>query len=240
MFSIFHGLFTLTALGVNRHNKTTQDEKNRMRARANGDLTYYGSRGNEYLVENNKWVWTKKASNGHDVIADMKTGQIYYDLTEMKKHKIVEERKNKGKTVRSAVSGERFGTYYGKYKQIWGDIDIETNTPVHIISVNCVSFYQELNHGMLLRPIDGESFKYKVGKHSIEEIIELFNTRQKGMKFELENHQDDRVWLSNNYFFSSTHSIYIDNKNQFNIFLTSYVEGNRARWKYIREDNREV
>ena len=36
MFSIFHGLFTLLALGVDNYNKTSQDAKNRERAIKNG------------------------------------------------------------------------------------------------------------------------------------------------------------------------------------------------------------
>lgn len=240
MFSIFHGLFTIFAVSVDKHNRNVTTEENKRNAIANGNLTYRGARGNEYLVENDRWVWTKRTRTGQDVIADMKTGEIYYNLSDIKRREIIKEQTQKGKTIRYKLQGDQFSTYYGKYKQSWHDIDIETNVPVHTINVNCISFYQELNNGMLLRPIDGESFKYKVGKHTVEEIVELFNKRQKEMRHELEINKDDRFWLKANYFFDSTYSIYIDNKDQFNIFLISYNEGNQARWKYIREDNKEV
>lgn len=240
MFGFLWGLFTLGAVGVDKYNRVSQDEENRERARKNGDLTYYGSRGNEYLTENGRWVWTKIDHNtGNEVIADMKTGQIYYNLTEMRKKEHINRMANREKTVRFSVSGERIPTYYGKYKRLWGLIDIETNVPVQIISVNCVSFYQELNHGMILRPADGETMKNIVGNHTVKDLIELFNKRQREMQGELEIHKDDSFWIDRNYFFTLHHDIYIDNNNQFNVFFTGYSEGNKARWKYIKADNKK-
>lgn len=240
MFGILYGLFSLFALGVDHHNKTSQDEKNKQLAKQSGSLTYYGSRGNEYLVENDRWVSTKRLPTGEDVIADMKTGEVYYNLTRIKKEKAKEKQLAKGKTVRSAVKGENFGTYYGKYKQRWYDIDIKTNTPVHTIFVNCATFYQELDHGMLLRPTDNETLKYFSGKHTVDEIIELFNKRQQSMQDVVKENENDRFWLSRNYLFDKHHYIYIDNNNKFNIFYTGSNNGNANMWYYIKKDNKEV
>lgn len=236
MFSIFHGLFTVAAIEIDRHNRNVQTRDNKRRAKKMGALTYYGARGNEYLVENDRWVSTKKNYKGEDVIADMKTGRVYYNLTEIKKKKERKERLLKGKTVRSTVPGEHINNRYGKYKQSWSYIDIETDIPVHCIDVNCMRFYQEVKTGMLLRIADGETCKNKVGNYTNEKIIEIFNKRQKSIEKELEINKDDYIWLERNYFFNSNYSIYIDSKGKFNIFYISYPEGNKKRWEYIYLD----
>ena len=114
MFSIFHGLFSLFAYGMDTHNKSVQDNENRRRAKEIGVTTYHGSRGNEYLVENNKWVSTKLNDKGEKVIADMKTGQIYKNITQERKKEKEKEYIMQGKTVRPKMYNECKNDYYGK------------------------------------------------------------------------------------------------------------------------------
>ena len=237
MFSIFHGLFTMFALGMDKYDRTSQDMKNKIMAKENGLLTYRGSRGNEYLVENDRWVSTKRNNKGEDVIVDMKTGKIYYNLTKMKKRKKGERLLKEGKTVRFKMYNEDNRPYYGKYKIPYSLVDIHTDTPINEVIVNFVKFYQDLDTGHIIRMADGENCEKKVGKYNETELINLFNKRQDRMKDELNKHKNDLLWLQNNYFFTTTNYIYIDSKNGFNIF--NLLNGSRNMWLCINNDKKE-
>lgn len=240
MIGFLYSLFELTAVGVDNINKSIEKNKNRTRAIENGDLTYYGARGNEYLVDNDKWVHRKTNSSGEKVIADMKTGQVYRNLTQEKIERKNNEQIIKGKTVRQKIEEERTKTYYGKYKQMFYLVDIKTNIPVNEIYINGRYFYQELRDGNLLRIADGENNKDKIGRYSNEEIVFMFNKRQKEMKNELENNKDNNIWLRKNYFFDRNHYIYFNKKKEMKIFWIGSSNAKQEMWKYIKEDLKEV
>ena len=210
---------------------TTENNENRARAKKNGDKTYRGARGNTYLTENNRWVCTKMNSKGEDVIVDMKTGREYYNLTKEKKRKAEEEYKKQGKTVRFKVENECRQHYYGKYRQMYGEVDIETQVPVKTIIVNGMSFYMSLKTGYLLRLEDNARMENRVGNLPIEDIIKAFNKRQDLIMAE---HSEEIIWMGKNYFFQGLQPyIYIDSKGGFNTFCRySYKE----YYKYLEND----
>lgn len=193
MFSIFHALFTVFAYGVDSYNKTSQDEENRERAKQSGSKTYHGSRGNEYLVENNKWVSTKLNSQGEEVIADMKTGQVYYNLTKERKKEKEKEYVTRGKTVRPKMYNECNRAYYGKWRQTYSDVDIATGIPVKDVSINNTHFYIRLDNAQILRLVDGEECKYILGVWTPDEIISIINERQKRIVNEIRPDEYSRV-----------------------------------------------
>lgn len=232
MFGVFWGLFTLFAWGTDNVNKNATTSENRSRAKADGQLTYYGARGNEYLVENNKWVSTKIV-NGQEVIADMKTGQIYYNLTEMRKKRKEEEYLKEGKTVRFKIEDEKHQYYYGKYRQPFGLVDIESNIPVDDICINGIRFYISLKDGKILRPIDNYSKENFVGCWNENEIIRIINKRQDEIRNEVDNH--DYLWINNNFFYKSRY-IYIDSNEKINIWYGLDADNS----KYILEDQKLI
>ena len=230
MFSIFHGLFTLFAIGADNAITANENAQRKARAIKNGDLTYYGAKGNEYLVENDKWVWTKKNSKGEDVIADMKTGQVYYNLTEIRKKKREEELKKEGKTVRFKMYNEQDQHYYGKYRQPFGYVDIFSGIPVDQITINGVGFYIRLSDGKILRPADDYNTNNMVGKWSIDEIIEIVNQRQDEIRPELDDH--DTFWIRDKFFFKLQY-VYLDSNKRVKVY--NHFQSS-TQWKYIEED----
>ena len=230
MFSIIHGLFSLFAIGVDNWSKTSTNITNKQRAIQNGSKTYYGARGNEYLVDNDRWVYTKINNKGEDIIVDMKNGRQYYNLTQERKKIKEEEYRKKGKTVRFKMENECNHFYYGKYKQPYGLIDIDSGIAVDEITINGVKFYIRLDDGTVLRPVDDYKIDNKVGCWNIKELIELMNTRQDKLRTELDSH--DNNWITWN-FFCDLRYIYIDSNKEVHIFGMSPSE---IQWKYIKED----
>lgn len=226
MFSIFHGLFTLLAIGINKANIKSDNNSNRERAKINGNLTYYGSRGNEYLVENNKWVSTKRNKQGETVIADMKTGQIYYNVSAKEKELKEKELKKQGKTVRTRMSYEIKSVKFKDFKQSYFLVDIETQNPVAIITINGVCFYISLTDGKILRPIDDYTIENKVGNWSVSELINIINERQNNIK--KKEMLNDYIWVKNNFFFNNQY-VYID-RNKY-IHINKFPD-----WKLIELD----
>lgn len=241
MFSIFHGLFTLFAIGVDNTNKSIQDDTNKQQAIQNGQLTYQGSRGNEYLVENDRWVSTKRV-NGHDVIADMKTGQIYYDITEIKKKNIIDECIKKGKTVRSKMPHERLSNYYGKYKQSFMYVDIKTDIPVNIVYINGACFYIRVDNGDILRLIDGEDKSRIIGKWSVEQIINIINKRQNIIRNSITD--EDNIKIGEELFFENN-KVYVDNNQNIHIIWNRNIKKlhdlyHKDGYKYDKESKRWI
>lgn len=234
MFSIIHGLFSLFAIGVDNWSKTSTNITNKQRAIQNGSKTYYGARGNEYLVDNDRWVYTKINDQGEEVIVDMKNGRLYYNLTQEKKRKEEEKCKQQGKTVRPHMEDECRKHYYGKYKQPFHLIDIDSGIPVNDITINGIKFYIRLDNGKVLRLVDNCNMENKVGCWNTEEIINLINDRQNKLRTELEKH--DYYWIRWNFFFHSRY-VYIDNKKEIHVFD---ISPNESQWKFIREDMKGV
>ncbi len=239
MIGLLYSLFGLAAVGIDSINQSIDNYKNKTRAIQNGDLTYYGARGNEYLVENDKWVHRKINDSGEEVIVDMKTGQVYYNLTKRKIEKLKEEQVKQGRTVRMCAHNEKRGYTYGQYKQSYQYIDIESDIPVHEVFINGRYFYQELLQGFLLRIADNEAYKEKIGGYTDEEIITMFNNRQKEMKWALRNLGDDSFWLKENYFFDKNHYVYFDKEKEMKIFWVGTSDAMQRMWKYIKEDLKE-
>lgn len=234
MFSIIHGLFSLFAIGVDNWSKTSTNITNKQRAIQNGSKTYYGARGNEYLVDNDRWVYTKINDQGEEVIVDMKNGRLYYNLTQEKKRKEEERCIQQGKTVRPHMENECRHFYYGKYKQPFNIVDIKSGIPVDDIIINGVRFYIRLNDGRVLRPIDNYDIKNKVGCWNVNELISLINDRQNKLRTELENHDYD--WIRINFFFDLRY-VYIDRNKNVHVFGMS---PNETQWKFINEDMKGV
>lgn len=234
MFGIFHGLFTLFAMGVDNVSKTTTNMTNKQLAIQSGSKTYYGARGNEYLVENDRWVFTKINDVGETVIVDMKNGRQYYNLTQERKKKEEEECRQQGKTVRFKMENECNHFYYGKYRQPFGMVDIESEIPVNNITINGVQFYIRLDNGKVLRPIDDCYMGNKVGCWSTVELINIINVRQDKMRSELDSH--DNRWIRYNFFLDGRY-VYIDRNKEIHIFGMS---PNETEWKYIHEDMKGV
>lgn len=230
MFSIFHGLFGLVAIISDNCSKNIQDSKSRKEAIKDGMLTYHKSRGNEYLVENNKWVSTKRNHDGEDVIADMHTGEIYYNLTEIKKENKSKECSKRGKTVRPCVDNEQRQTYYGKYKQPFSLIDISTNTPVNEVCINGVMYYIRLDNGRVLRPIDNYKINNKVGHWGTKEIVDIINDRQN--KYITQIDTQDYDWIKNNFFFYLKY-VYVDSSKEIHVFNSPPKS---SQWEYIKVD----
>lgn len=221
MFSLFHGLFTFFALGINKYDKTKQRLKNKEMAIQNNELTYYGSRGNEYLVENDKWVWVTKNNKGEDIIVDMKTDQEYYNLTQIKKSKHTKKYIDKGKTVRPKMYNEMSQIYYGRYHQMYGEIDIESDTPVDYVYINGIKFYINLENGKVLRPADGSDLNNIIGVHSVDDIISIINKRQeeiiKMINIDNQSEVNEKIFYKNRY-------IYIDKNKCVNVFLNNEIK----------------
>ena len=187
MFGILYALYDGVMCGINKIDKNWQTSINREEARQNGELTYRGSQGNTYLVENGRQVIFSYTYDGHKVIKDYRTGKIYYDLTEEKKNKYIQKCKNKGLTVYEPQEED------WKRRQTWERktgfrglvIDIETNHFLGELLINEYRFYIDLTTGYLLRRTDSD-INYLYKKKGIyddcvltpEEIISYFNRRQ--------------------------------------------------------------
>lgn len=207
MFSIFHGLFTLFAMEKNRISKSLEDDNNRVAAKQKGELTYFGSRGGEYLVENGRQV-CHVTRFGHDLLVDMyDNSKVYHDYTEEK------EKKYKERALQHAFyHNER--TYHGNTLGIikWFptnkfDIDIETNKIVSYITVNNSIFFLDMETGLIIKPINNnKEYEDNIGIYTenniplnSEQIIEIFNKRQ----YELQKHpayNNDSLWMRLYYY----------------------------------------
>ena len=236
MFSIFHGLFTLFALGIDKVNRTIQENENIEEAKKHNQLTYHGARGNEYLLSNNRWVSTKiDLHTGDKVIADMKTGQIYHNYSQEERKNTIKTLRQKGKTIRYKNSdGFKDSTYYGKYRLHYSYIDIDTNIPVNKININNIYFYISLKTGMLLRVADDVIISNLVGKWKPEEIIELFNEYQLSIKPQIDN--QSKFWIENHYFYRScsfNYHLYINNKGE-----VSRILDHSMFWKLVKDDKK--
>lgn len=224
MFSVFHGLFTLFAIGANHISKNIQDERNKNQSRKNSGLTYFGSHGNEYLIENDKWVSTKTdLKTGHEVIADMKNGKVYYDLTDIKRKNEECKQINQGKTVRYKMSHEK-NKLCGKYKQSFCWVDIESQVPVDNVYINGVYFYIRLTDGHLLRLKDGESEKNIHGRWSLSEIINIINRRQDQYINDIESGKQGLSRIDSELFFKNNIRIYIDSNSEINMYKNNGYE----------------
>lgn len=211
MFSIFHGLFTLFAIGVNNINKNIQDEENRTEAKKSGLLTYSGSRGGTYLVENGRQVCHSWIGD-HEVLRDMWNGKAYVDLTAEK------EKKYKERVIKSALEDGR-ETYLCSEQQKgiikWYpterfSVDIETEAIVSTLIINKRIFYMDMRYGNLIRETlqsknnkrirgDEDFYKYIKIPLNANKIIEVFNKRQAFLsKHPLYN--NDSTWMRETYF----------------------------------------
>ena len=242
MFGIIHGLFTFLALGVDGHNKKVETLNNKHRAIQNNQLTYNGARGNEYLVSNDKWVSTKINRQGETIIADMKSGEVYYNITQNKKDQKNQECLKQGKTVRFKMLNEQNQTYYGKYNQTYSRVDIETGIPVSEVYINGITFYIELKNAMILRPSDNVNMKNYIPSCTIDEIIKIMNERQNKIKHQI-NILDQRK--INQELFYKNSKIYID-KNK-NINIVWHLDNKKIQelygkdgFKYNREKNQWI
>ena len=229
MFSILHGLFALIAYSVDGYDKASQNIKNKEMAKKDGQLTYRGARGNEYLVKNNRQVYTKINNNGEKVIVDMKTGQQYHNLSQEKKREECIKCLRQGKTVRWKIDNEVNQTYYGKYCRPYHLIDIESGIPVDSVCINGVRFYIRLSDGVILRPVDNYTLESLVGKWTVEELIDIVNKRQNEVREEL--YLKDSIFIKNEFFFSLQY-VYVDSKKQINIFNGDF----KRRSNYIKND----
>ncbi len=228
MFGIFHALFSLFAIGANNKSKSREDNINREEAKKRGDLTYYGSRGNEYLVENNKWVCTLKNARGEDVIVDMKTGAEYYNLTQMRKKEHEKRYIDKGKTVRLALYNEK-GQTYGKYRMSYFLVDIESQIPVRDVFINGLGFYISLGDGKILRTIDNADMTLFAGDYGVNEIISIVNKRQEVFWKELDSH--DILWIKRQFFFEDSR-VYVDKNRDVKVFRNS----DQTYFSYVEKD----
>ena len=194
MFGIIYTLFHAFSFGADKLNKTFIDSKNRERSNNIGDLTYSGRNGGTYLTENGRQVYCAiDRISGHEVIKDFKTGKVYYDLTNIKLKKRIEEVEKKGDTVYFPFNKDqeimahkqrvRTGIYNATY------IDIETGHYVSTKYINGYPFYIDLYNGKLLRLTDGYIKNSKgrdpnilTGNLTPDEIINFFNQRQEKLK----------------------------------------------------------
>lgn len=192
MFGIFYLLFDGVMSSINGIDKEYQTSKNRMDAKNSGNLTYFGSRGGEYLVENGRQIMrTIRSYDNHEIIKDMKTGKVYYDLTKIKKEREIDKLKKEGKTVYYPKIDEKKRVNY------WHDesgfngivIDIETRKYLGELHINEFTFYMDLESGYLLRRTDSD-LNYLYKKEGIydnciltpKQIISCFNKRQDLLK----------------------------------------------------------
>lgn len=192
MFGILYTLFGLGASGGNKIKEGIEDEKNRNIAKKNGRLTYYG-KGGERLTSNGKLISYSSINypNGDNVIRDMHTGKIYINLSENKRQEIMDKAKKEGRTVVNKGSCSYDNPFYEDFKSKWwyGDngfdvnyIDIESKKYLRLICINGYYFYMDIDTGFIIRKSDPYSDKHQTGNLSEEEIIELFNKRQRFFK----------------------------------------------------------
>lgn len=188
MFGIFYLMFDGIMSTINGIDRDYQNSKNRIEAKNLGDLTYFGSRGGEYLVENGRQVMrTIRSYDNHEIIKDMRTGKVYYDLTKIKKERKIEELKKEGKTIYYPEKEEKKQVHYWHNESGFNGIviDIDTRKYLAELHINEFTFYMDLESGYLLRRTDSD-LNYLYKKEGIydncaltpEQIISYFNKRQ--------------------------------------------------------------
>lgn len=225
MFGIFYMIYTGIMSSAAKFKRTYDNETNRERARKNGDITYYGH-GGEYLVSNNRQVFTCYDKDMNLVLKDYKTGQVYKNYDQEKHIQKISDVKKAGKTVILVDYKERekyIRTMQEKAKSITITPrykDIYTSRYYTVVYINCVGFYMDIINGNIIRPIDEEDYSRKIGKVSIDMIISKFNERQ--MKLLNSTEKKSSMWWDEVF--------YLDIKQGYNLFIdddNNIIEGDR-------------
>lgn len=233
MFAIFYLLFNQVTFGIAKIKENIDNENSRDRAIKNGDLTYYGTNG-ERLVSNNKNVYRKK-NNGDDVLVDLYTGEIYKNYSEeVRKNKECKAKKQ-GETVvfvhyeenQEYIRSERFKA---KTISITPEFrDIETRRFYISAYLNGLSFYMDIITGELIRLQDGEDTSQKWGNLSVEDIINIFNQRQKNMS-QISQSSHNFMWWEQHFYlkYNGFDTLFIDDDK-------NIIEGNYKRDFKVKE-----
>ena len=240
MFGIFYLMFDGIMSTINGIDRDYQNSKNRIEAKNLGDLTYFGSRGGEYLVENGRQVMrTIRSYDNHEIIKDMRTGKVYYDLTIIKKKRDIEECKKRGETI-----------YHDIYDRIpkWGSHykDIETEHYVKEITINDLTYYMDLNTGYLLRLTDYIRkgiqhhdrvwwYNYNNNFISPNEIIEIFNKRQDKLRHN-KKYKNNTLWTEKVFWLDVHHGY---NHNYYMNKEGKFVRGILTKSQYSFYENNE-
>jgi len=235
MFGIFYLIFNRAIFGVAKIKEEIDNEDARDRAYKNGNLTYYSTKG-ETLVSNNRQVY-RTIVNGDEVLKDVYNGDVYKNYSEEKRNIKEHKAKEQGKTVIPVHYEEnqeynrlqRFNAKTISIKPTYRDI--KTRKFYITVRINGLGFYMDIISGELVRLQDEENMCKKWGKLSVEDIIEVFNQRQKAL-VNIPQEDHDFMWWEEHFYLKHVgfNTLFIDNDK--NIIEGNYK--NDLRIKQIR------
>lgn len=204
MFGILYALFNGTMIGIAKTKESIDNDNKRFQAKEHGDLTYYGKNG-ERLVSNNRCVYRKTNNDGDKVLVDLYNGQVYKNYSAEERVKKEDKALRKGSTVLPVDYDEnqKFNKkcrYETKVFSLNADYkDIETGRYYILAHINGIAFYMDIVTGLLVRPWDDADLSKKWGLLSVEEIMNIFNERQKEF-YEIPKEQHDFMWWEKHFY----------------------------------------
>ena len=218
MFGLLYMLFGLGAHGVDKVTRNYEDAKARSIAKQKGDLIY-SWRNQTRLTENGRQVGKKTLPNGHEVLADLYSGKVYYDYTQEKNEKKTNEALANGKTViyydvhDPQYKHFKKSDWYRKLNMRPLYVDIKTMSPLNRVKINNTRFYINLDTGHVIRPVDKEN----VDGVDVEKLIDNFNSNQDLLKKSEKYNYDVFSWeWMRRYFYSHCNHIIIDKNGNVN------------------------
>jgi len=199
MFGFLYLLTNMFFSGASKVSANIEDNKNREKARQNGDYTY-SYRSDTRLTSNGRSVWHKTLPNGHHALVDGENGNVYIDYTQNRINQSIQEAVSNGQTVRNKHNDEFPYSQVKNY--FWFKcglspfrVDIKTGHLVHWITINHIGFYMDLNTELLVRVEDNATYD----TNRANDIMQKFNKRQADMKKD-PRYGKDRYWGRYEYF----------------------------------------
>ncbi len=182
---MFGLLYTALVIGANIVNYQKQEIHNsfaRGSALDGNKDTYLDARGFLRLASNNRPVRRYTTMLGHDVIEDLKTGQIYKDYTyEEQKKQLDEENEMAKKLGRSSYvfCKKRDYPYYKEHpwhmSTYMDFVDVKTGEHMKVIEYNRHYFYVSIETGKIIRPTDYEISQCRFWQWHIPMTMEILN-----------------------------------------------------------------
>lgn len=216
MFGILYLLATSVASGVNKFRDNIDNERAREDAKRRGDITYYGKNGLT-LLSNDRSV-RRKYINGDDVLTDLHSGKVYKNFSEEQRQKKERDAETRGNTVINVNYDEnqeynRAERFKAKTISITPDYrDIRTRRFYISVCLNGLVFYMDIISGELVRLKDGTDTSNKWGNLSVEEIMNVFNKRQRELA-KIPESDHDFMWWEEHFYLKHTgfNTLFIDN-----------------------------
>lgn len=223
MFGIAYMLFSGTMTVIAKTRRGIDNIKSKNRAIRNGDLTYYGHNG-ERLISNDRNVYRSR-NNGDNVLVDLYTGEVYKNYSEEKRQIKEKDAINNGRTVID-VGYEELQDFNKNKKDKLKSIIVKpyyrdvSNRNYYIpVYINGLTFYMNIETGLIIRLADKCNPKNKWGNLSIEEIIETVNERQIKL-FNIPTNKYDSWWWKDHFYLQNlNYNIIVDNNK-------TIIEGN--------------